>query len=60
VVKAHLLEMPVDLPRLDTVRAQVGELGPRRDLYKEYYSFNVVRSVEARRSWVPPDVKPLP
>jgi len=60
VVKAHLLEMPADLPRLETVRALVGELGPRRDLYKEYYSFDVVRSAEARRSWVPPDVKPLP
>jgi len=52
--------MPADLPRLETVRALVGELGPRRDLYKGYYSFDVVRSVEARRSWVPPDVKPLP
>ena len=60
IVRARILERPADLPRLETVRALVEELGPRRDLYQEYYSFDVVRSVEARRSWMPPDVKPLP
>jgi hypothetical protein len=38
----------------------VAEFAPRRDLFREYYSFDVVRSVEARRSWMPPDVKRLP
>lgn len=60
IVRASILELPADLPRLEAVRALVEELGPRRDLYQEYYSFDVVGSVEARRSWMPPDVKPLP
>jgi len=60
VVKAQLVRIPAGTPRLDAVRDVVAQLGPRRDLFKEYYSFDVVRSVEARRSWMQPDLKPLP
>jgi len=52
--------MPADMARIDAVRMLVAQLAPRRDLFREYYSFDVVRSVEARRSWTPADVKPLP
>lgn len=34
--------------------------GEDRDLHELYYGFDVVRSVEARRRWVPPDLAPLP
>jgi len=37
----------------------VTELAPQRDLFREYYSFDVVRSIEARKSWIAPDLKPL-
>ena len=37
-----------------------GTYGGRGDLWRDYYSFDVVRSAEARRSWVAPDRKPLP
>jgi len=60
VVKQRLRQMPADVARIDAVRMLVAQLAPRRDLFREYYSFDVVRSVEARRSWTPPDVKPLP
>ena len=60
VVKARLRQMEPGEARIDTVRMLVAEFAPRRDLFREYYSFDVVRSVEARRSWVPPDVKALP
>jgi hypothetical protein len=60
VVKARLRELVDGLPRVDAVRILVTELAPQRDLFREYYSFDVVRSVEARRSWIAPDVKPLP
>jgi hypothetical protein len=60
VVKAHLAQIPADTPRIEAVRELVAQLGPRRDLFKEYYSFDIVRAVEARRSWVGPDMKPLP
>lgn len=60
VVKARLRELVDDLPRVEAVRILVTDLAPQRDLFREYYSFDVVRSVDARRSWIEPDVKPLP
>ena len=59
-MKQRLRQMPADVARIDAVRMLVAQLAPRRDLFREYYSFDVVRSVEARRSSTPPDVKPLP
>jgi hypothetical protein len=41
--------------KLDEVRRVVEEFGGRRDLFKQYYSFDVVASREARARWVPPD-----
>ena len=60
LVKARLRRIEPDVARIDVARMLVAEFAPRRDLFREYYSFDVVRSEEARRSWVPPDVKPLP
>ena len=47
-----------DASRIDKVRALVECFAPRRDLFREYYTFDVVRSVEARRRWVEPDATP--
>ena len=60
IVRAHLSQVPLKTPRLEAVRTVVEELGPRRDLFKEYFGFDVVKSVEARRGWVEPDLKGLP
>jgi len=35
----------------------VAVLGEDRDLHTLYYSFDVVRNSEARRTWVPPDLE---
>ena len=59
IVKACLDRLPDGTPRLEAVQAVVEELGPRRDLFKEYYGFDVVKSAEARRRWVEPDVKAI-
>jgi len=48
------------LPWIEAGRIIVSELAPQRDLFLEYYSFDLVRSVEARRIWVEPDLKALP
>jgi hypothetical protein len=32
----------------------------KRDLYADYYSFNVLRSKEARQLWIQPDLKQMP
>ncbi len=37
-------------------RAAVQTLGHRRDLYREYYSWDVVADRDARRSWAAPDL----
>ncbi len=59
IVKACLARLPLETPRLDAVRAVVAELGAKRDLFKEYYSFDVVKSVEARKKWIEPDLQGL-
>jgi hypothetical protein len=59
IVKARLSELADALPRVEAVRLLVTELAPQRDLFREYYSFDVVRSVEARKSWIAPDLRPL-
>jgi hypothetical protein len=38
--------------------AAVAEFSPRVKLFAEYYSFDVVGSIEARRRWVAPDREP--
>ncbi|HUQ92047.1 MAG TPA: GNAT family N-acetyltransferase [Bryobacteraceae bacterium] len=43
----------------EAARALVALYGRRSDLYKEYYSYDVVRA-EARFHWQPPDLKALP
>ena len=60
LAKARLRQLEAGTIRIDAVRILVAEFAPQRDVFREYYSFNVVRSVEARRSWIPPDAKPLP
>ena len=45
--------------RLNAVRTAVNHFGPRRDLFRDYYSFDVVNSREARASWFPPDLREL-
>ncbi len=57
----HLLaQCGPELSRAEKVRRLVDALASRRDLFRDYYSFDVVRSQQARREWMPPDVKPLP
>jgi len=39
--------------------AAVARFAPQRDLFKSYYSFDLIGSIHARREWVPPDLQPL-
>ena len=38
--------------------AAVRQFGESRDLHRLYYNFDVLRSIEARRSWIPPNLNP--
>lgn len=59
LVAAHLAGLDPAMSRVDKVRSVVETFAPRRDIFREYWSFDVVKSVEARRSWVPPDLRAL-
>lgn len=59
LVAAHLAGLDPAMSRVDKVRSVVETFAPRRDIFREYWSFDVVKSVEARRSWVPPDLRSL-
>lgn len=48
--------MPKSGSRVDAVRHVVDALAAKRDLWREYYSFDVVQSTEARARHVPPDL----
>ncbi|HYL34826.1 MAG TPA: hypothetical protein VEV17_02810 [Bryobacteraceae bacterium] len=40
--------------KLGVIRRVVDKFGPQRDLYRQYYSFDVVRSRKERAKWVSP------
>jgi hypothetical protein len=54
VIEAQVRDFAGSSRRLAALRV-VAEYGARRDLFKEYYSFDVVASREARARWVAPD-----
>ncbi len=54
VVKRYMASLPEGLPRLETARLVVAEFSPRRELFCDYYDFDVIKSREARAVWVPP------
>jgi hypothetical protein len=54
-IRAWLAEEPTGGTRLDVIRSLAERFGPQRDLYKDYYSFDVLRSREARAQWIAPD-----
>ncbi len=54
VIRDFIGAMPGGLDRLNIVRAVVREFAPKRDLFREFYDFDVVKSREARARWIPP------
>jgi hypothetical protein len=56
IIRRFLLETGGMGDKLKAVRGVVEEFGGQRDLFRKYYSFDVVGSREARARWVPPDL----
>jgi hypothetical protein len=50
--------LPSAKPRVEAVQLVVSELASKRDLWREFYSFDVVKSREARAVYVAPDRVP--
>jgi hypothetical protein len=57
LVREAIASMPAGLTRLDVAREIVARFGCRRDLFRQYYDFDVLKSPEARAVWIPPTVK---
>jgi hypothetical protein len=58
VIRDFIGTLPAGLDRLATVREVVMEFAPQRDLFRQYYDFDVVNSREARAKWIPPIITP--
>jgi hypothetical protein len=54
VIRDYIATLPEGLNRLAVVRDVVKEFAPKRDLFVQYYDFDVVKSREARAKWIPP------
>ena len=54
VVSRFIAQLPGGLTRLEVTRRVVAEFAPQRDLFRDYYDFDVVKSREARARWIPP------
>jgi hypothetical protein len=59
IVGRHISALPKTLPRCEIARLVVDTFASQRDLFQEYYDFDVLKSREARANWIPPS-KPLP
>ena len=58
IISRLMADLPPGLTRLEVARRVVACFGDRRDLFRDYYDFDVVTSREARATWVPP-IRPL-
>ena len=47
--------IPTGKTRVETVQHVVEVLAPQRDLWRDYYSFDVIKSREARATYIEPD-----
>lgn len=56
-VAEHRLSNP-NCSRIDAVRAAIAKFGNDRDRWRCYYSFDALRSQDARRKWIAPDLIP--
>jgi len=59
VVGKFLEEADSKQSELESVNQLVKTYAAQRSLWREYYTFNLVRSVESRRKWIEPDRKTL-
>jgi hypothetical protein len=59
VVRSDMAALPKDLTRREIASRVVEHFSSRRDLFRDYYDFDVLKSREARARWIAPD-RPLP
>jgi hypothetical protein len=55
-IRRHLSKLEAGTPFLEAVRSAVLEFAPKSNMYQRYYSYDILRSREARAKWVEPDL----
>ncbi|QNI37311.1 hypothetical protein [Edaphobacter albus] len=55
----HLLRESASMHRAKFAALAVERFGPQRDIFREYYDFDLPGSTEARMHWVEPTLKAL-
>ena len=58
-LSAFFRRRPAEETAIEKVRLAVEHFGQRRDWHTEHYSFDVVKSREARARWIEPDLAPV-
>ena len=53
IIRDFIDTLPKPHDRLAVTRAVVTEFASQRDLFRQYYNFDVVKSREARARWIP-------
>jgi hypothetical protein len=56
IVRKFLIEAGSGHLPLDTANRLIERYSAKRLLWREYYSFDLLKSVESRRNWIPPDL----
>ena len=58
VVRGYIASLPAGLSKLEITRRVTDQFAARRDLFRDYYNFDVLGSREARADWIPPNQAP--
>ncbi len=56
-VAATLTTLPPDISRLEAVRTVYRAYARRSGLFRDWYGFDLLKSIEARKQWVAPDLE---
>ena len=59
ILSTAMWKQAPDTALFERVNQLIREFGNAGGLWRDYYSFNVVRSRDARSRWVEPDLRPL-
>jgi len=58
IVRSYVESLPAGLSKLEITCRVTDEFATRRDLFRDYYDFDVLTSREARACWIPPNQTP--
>ena len=59
VIRLFLETAECDCSKVELVNQLLTRYGDKKDLWRDYYSFDLLKSPEARRTWIEPDQKSL-